>query len=258
MVISYIAYVTVQIRDTNMSTQLTIEQVKKDMPLKKGVITQDAVDIINASLNDPEFQGESLVQTAAIYEAVLRGARASIPEYLNAIRFCAYMSTNNSNYTEAYKKVFSDREFVRLRRDLPTDDPRYGELTSAASRYRRTKLVTDILTASQVPLDLIFTGHRYKAIGVLADVMENGKYDRDKINAAKELLAATKGPENMKIELDVGVSESSAVQQLNDQLAEIAGRSLKHLQAGSTSLKELGAMKVINDDILEGEFKQND
>lgn len=239
-----------------MSTQLTIEQVKKDMPLKKGIITQDAVDIINASLNDPEFQGESLVQTAAIYEAVLRGARASIPEYLNAIRFCAYMSTNNSNYTEAYKKVFSDREFVRLRRDLPTDDPRYGELTSAASRYRRTKLVTDILTASQVPLDLIFTGHRYKAIGVLAEVMENGKYDRDKINAAKELLAATKGPDNVKIELDVGISESSAVDQLNDQLAAIAGRSLKHLEAGATSLKELGAMKVIDSDIIEGEVSE--
>ena len=241
-----------------MSRELTLADVKNAMPLRKGAITQEAVDIINASQNDPEFQGESLVQTAGIYESVLKGARASVPEYLNAIRFCAYMSTNDSNYTEAYKKVFSNRDFVQQRMNLPTNDPRYGELTSAASRYRRTKLVTDILTVSQVPLDLIFTGHRYKAIGVLAEVMESGKYDRDRINAAKELLAATKGPENMKIELDVGVSESSAVQQLNDQLAEIAGRSLKHLQAGSTNLKELGAMKVTSDDILEGEFKQND
>jgi hypothetical protein len=241
-----------------MSKELTLADVKSAMPLRKGAITQEAVDIINASQNDPEFQGESLVQTAGIYESVLKGARASVPEYLNAIRFCAYMSTNDSNYTEAYKKVFSNRDFVQQRINLPTNDPRYGELTSAASRYRRTKLVTDILTASQVPLDLIFTGHRYKAIGVLAEVMESGKYDRDRINAAKELLAATKGPDNMKIELDVGVSESSAVQQLNDQLAEIAGRSLKHLEAGSTNLKELGAMKVTSDDILEGEFKQND
>jgi|SaaInl85LU_5_DNA_1037374.scaffolds.fasta_scaffold14484_5 hypothetical protein len=241
-----------------MSKELTLADVKSAMPLRKGAITQEAVDIINASQNDPEFQGESLVQTAGIYESVLKGARASVPEYLNAIRFCAYMSTNDSNYTEAYKKVFSNRDFVQQRMHLPTNDPRYGELTSAASRYRRTKLVTDILTASQVPLDLIFTGHRYKAIGVLAEVMESGKYDRDRINAAKELLAATKGPDNMKIELDVGVSESSAVQQLNDQLAEIAGRSLKHLEAGSTNLKELGAMKVTSDDILEGEFKQND
>ena len=239
-----------------MGKLLTLPEVQQAMPKKKNFITQEAVDIINASQNDPEFQGESLLQTAATYEAVLRGARASVPEYLNAIRFCAYMTTNNSNYTEAYKKVFSDREFVKERVNLPTTDPKYGELTSAASRYRRTKLVTDILTASQVPLDLIFTGHRYKAIGILADVMENGKYDRDRINAAKELLAATKGPDNVKIELDVGVSESSAVQQLNDQLAEIAGRSLKHLQAGATSLNELGAMRVVDSDIIDVDVEE--
>lgn len=237
-----------------MGQLLTLDDVKRALPKKKNYVTQEAVDIINASLNDPEFQGESLLQAASLYEAVLKGARASVPEFLNAVRFCAYMSTNGSNYTEAYKKVFQDREFVQTRMNLPTDDPKYGELTSAASRYRRSKLVTDLLTASQVPLDLIFTGHRYKAIGVLAGIMENGKYDRDRINAAKELLAATKGPDNVKIELDVGVSESSAITQLNDQLAEIAGRSLKHLQAGSTSLNELGALKVKDDDILEGEY----
>lgn len=237
-----------------MGALLTIEDVKLALPKKKNFITQEAVDIINASMDDPEFQGESLIQTASTYESVLRGARASVPEYLNAIRFCAYMVTNDSNYTEAYKKVFADREFVKERANLPTTSPKYTELTSAASRYRRTKLVTDILTASQVPLDLIFTGHRYKAIGILANIMETGKYDRDRINAAKELLAATKGPENVKVELDIGVSESSAVQQLNDQLADIASRSLKHLTAGSTSLKELGAMRVINDDIIEGEI----
>ena len=237
-----------------MGQLLTIDDVKRALPKKKNYVTQEAVDIINASMNDPEFQGESLLQSASIYEAVLKGARASVPEFLNAVRFCAYMSTNGSNYTEAYKKVFADREFVKVRMDLPSDDPKYGELTSAASRYRRSKLVTDLLTASQVPLDLIFTGHRYKAVGVLAHIMENGKYDRDRINAAKELLAATKAPDNVKIELDVGVSESSAIQQLNDQLAEIAGRSLKHLEAGSTNLNELGAMKVKEEDIIEGEF----
>ena len=117
---------------------------------------------------------------------------------MNAIRFCAYLITMDDNYTEAYKKVFGDRDFVKERMHLPTDDPRYKELTSAASRYRNTsKLVTEILTLSQAPLDLMFMGARYKAIGVLADIMENGRFDRDKINAAKELLAATKGAEKM-------------------------------------------------------------
>lgn len=237
-----------------MGEMITLDQLKEALPRKKNLVTQEALDIINASLNDPEFQGESLLQTASIYESVLKGTRASIPEYLNAIRFCAYMITNDSNYTEAYKKVFADRKFVKERVNLDTRDPKYAELTSAASRYRRTKLVTDILTSSQVPLDLIFTGERYKALRVLADVMQNGRYDRDRINAAKELLAATKGPENVKIELDVGVKESSAVEQLNDELAKMAARQKAMLESGASNLQEFGAMKVVDHKILEGEY----
>lgn len=228
-----------------MNQLITLEDVQNAMPAKGKTITQEAVDIINASLHDPEFQGESLLKTACIYEGVLKGARATMPEYLNAIRFCAYISTEQSNYTEAYKKVFCDRDFVKERKDFPSDHPKYIELCSAASRYRRTKLVVDILTASQVPLDMIFTGYRYKAIGVLAEIMQNSKYDRDKINAAKELLAATKGPDNVKIKLDVGVSDSNALEQLDEQLSSIAAKQLTLLEHGAGNLKEFGAMKVV-------------
>ncbi len=235
-----------------MNELVTLEDVKKVMPAKSKAITQEAVDIINASRNDPEFQGESLLKTACIYESVLKGARATLPEYLNAIRFCAYISTEQSSYVEAYKKVFQDRDFVKERWDLATDDTKYIELCSAASRYRKTKLVVDILTASQVPLDMIFSGYRYKAIGVLADIMQTSKYDRDKINAAKELLAATKGADNVKIELDVGVQETSAVAQLNEQLAEMAAKQKMMLEAGASDLKDFGSMKVV-EEIEEGE-----
>ena len=234
-----------------MGELVTIEDIKQALPKKKGAVTQEAVDIINASLTDPEFQGESLLKTACIYESVLRNARASIPEFLNAIRFCAYISSEDSNYTEAYKRVFMDRDFVKERRNAPTDSQKYIELTSAASRYRRSKLVVDLLTVSQVPLDLIFSGQRYKAIGVLANLMQTARYDRDKINAAKELLAATKGAENVKIELDVGVKESSAVVQLQEQLAGIAAKQKQLLEHGVSDLSEFGAMKVV--EIEEGE-----
>ena len=238
-----------------MSSSVTLEEVKRVMPLKSSFITQESVDIINRSVNEPEFQGESLLQTASIYENVLKGSRSSVPEYLNAIRFCAYMMTNDSNYTEAYKKVFSDRTFVSSRVNLPTDSPKYAELTSAASRYRRTKLVVDILTASQVPLDLIFSGYRYKALGVLAEIMVEGRYDRDRVSAAKELLIATKGPDNIKIELDVGVKEDSALQQLNDQLNRVAATQHNLLSSNASNLEDFGSMSVkSSDEILEAEF----
>lgn len=237
-----------------MTKLVTLEEVKSAMTYRSNYVTQEAVDIINKSVTEPEFQGESLLQTAVTYESVLKGVKASIPEYLNAIRFCAYMVSNDSNYTEAYKRVFYDRDFVKERKDLPTDSVKYAELTSAASRYRRTKLVVDILTVSQVPLDMIFAGYRYKAISVLAEIMMEGRFDRDRVNAAKELLAATKGPENVKIELDVGIKEDSAVKQLNDQLAVMAARQREMLESGASSLSEFGSMKVKDVDVIEGEY----
>ena len=215
---------------------ITKEEIQTRLPSRKNTVTDEVVDIINRAATEPEFQGESLLQTAAVYENVMIRNKASIKDYLNAIRFCAYLITMDDNYTEAYKKVFGDRDFVKERMNLPTDDPRYKELTSAASRYRNTsKLVTEILTLSQAPLDLMFMGARYKAIGVLADIMENGRFDRDKVNAAKELLAATKGAEKMQLDIGIGTTDKAInlQEQLNQQIAQLVANQQLMLQTGA-------------------------
>ena len=222
--------------------EVTLFDLQCAMPSKKNLVTQEIVDIINKVQEEPEFQGESLLQTMVTYQSVLQAAKVGIKEYINAIRFCAYLISMDDNYTEAYKRTFHDRKFVKDRVALDTRDPRYGELTSAASRYRRSRLVVDILTLSQVPMELMFGGLRYKAVGVLADVMMNAKYDRDRIAAAKELLMATKS-DNIKVDLDIKVNENSAVADLKAQLAQMAATQVTYLQSGTTSLQELGAMK---------------
>ena len=222
--------------------EVTLFDLQCAMPAKKNLVTQEIVDIINKVQEEPEFQGESLVQTMVTYQSVLQKAKVGIKEYISAIRFCAYLISMDDNYTEAYKRTFYDRKFVKDRVTLDTSDPRYGELTSAASRYRRSKLVVDILTLSQVPMELMFSGLRYKAVGVLANVMMTAKYDRDKIAAATQLLLATKS-DNIKVDLDIKVSENSAVTDLRTQLAQMAATQTAYLQSGTTTLQELGAMK---------------
>lgn len=222
--------------------EVTLFDLQCAMPAKKNLVTQEIVDIINKVQEEPEFQGESLVQTMVTYQSVLQKAKVGIKEYISAIRFCAYLISMDDNYTEAYKRTFYDRKFVKDRITLDTSDPRYGELTSAASRYRRSKLVVDILTLSQVPMELMFAGLRYKAVGVLANVMMTAKYDRDKVAAATQLLLATKS-DNIKVDLDIKVSENSAVMDLRTQLAQMAATQTAYLQSGTTTLQELGAMK---------------
>ena len=233
---------------------VTIEELQKALPSRKNTITDEIVEIINKSQDDPEFQGESLLQTAITYENVMMNNKAGIKEYIDAIRFCAYLISLEDNYTEAYKKTFSYRDFVKNRLDVTPDSSKYRELTNAASRYRRSKLVVDLLTFSQVPLDILFSGYRYKAIGVLANEMETAAYSRDRIAAAKELLLAVKGPENKKIELEIGVKESSAIANLNQQLTELANSSLVQLESGQVDLVRLGSMvakEEIEDAIYE-------
>ena len=242
-----------------MSTELTVgltkEDIQRAMPNRKNSITDEIVDIINRSQTEPEFQGESLLQTAVTYENVLAQNKTGIKQYLNAIRFCSYLIAMDDNFTEAYKKTFFDTDFVKNRMECDTNSVKYRELTSAASRYRKSKLVVDILTVSQVPLHLMFTGMQYKALGVLNEVMMTAKLDRDRINAAKEILTATKAPEHVKIDLDVGVKENSAVQQLNEQLAQMASKQKLMLESGTQTLDEFGAMKVKADDVIDAEVE---
>lgn len=228
------------------SQTISKEEIQKRLPSRKNTITDEIVDIINKSQTEPEFQGESLLQTATTYEKVMQQNRVGIKEYLNALRFCAYLISMDDNITEAYKKTFADRDFVLDRLDADVGSVGYNELTSAASRFRRSKLVVDILTVSQIPLELMFTGARYKAVMVLADIMETSRYDRDRINAADKLLTHT-ASKDIKIDLDIGVKESSAVVSLQNQLAELAARQKLMLEAGATDLDKLGAMKVVDE-----------
>lgn len=237
------------------STTITKEDIQKAMPSRKNTITDEIVELINASQNEAEFQGEGLLQTAATYEQLMLKNKSSMRQYLDAIRFCAYMISMNDNATEAYKKTFFYRDFVKERMDAPTDSDKYKELVASANRYKNNSaLVRDIMTYSQLPLKLMYRGYGYEAMGVLHQIMHYGKLDRDRVQAARSILEMIKDDETVKIELDIGVKEGSAIQQLNDQLTEFANKSLIHLSHGTTDINRLGAMKVRDTAIEDAEI----
>lgn len=231
-----------QIVKTNQRT-VTVEDLKKALPSRKSTITDEIVDMINASQTEAEFQGETLLESMITYEKVMNTNKAGIREYLYAVKFCAYLMSMEDNLTEAYKKTFSDRDFVHARMDAAPGSDDYNALTSAASRYRKSKLVVDLLTISQVPIGIMFGAARYKAVMTLADIMVNSRYDRDRINAADKLLMHTES-KDIKIDLEIGVREDSAVTNLTNQLSELAARQKLMLEAGATDLGKLGAMRA--------------
>ena len=223
---------------------------------KNRVFTDEALELIKKSVEEPEFKAESLLQTAITYQDVLTKVPCSITEYLNAIRFSAYLASNGENVLDAYKRTFSFRNFVFERLNAPVDSTGYNELVAASSRYYRSKLVRELITASQLPMEFIFRGERYKAVLVLANLMQTARLDRDKIAAAKGLLEATEAPKDAVMSVNLNTPESNALEHLNDQLAVIAARQKTLIEAGVTDVNTFGGMKVEN--TVEGEIVDSD
>lgn len=239
---------------TKPATEVTIDDMKRLFPKRKESITEELIEIINDANNNPFFSGDEFMTTIITYKDVMEKNKASLKDYLAAVRFCAYLESEDYNITEAYKKSHCHTEFVRARLDVATNSAEYKQLTNAASRFRKRPMVVQILTQSQLGLHLMFQGEQYRAINVLSDIMVNGRSEMARVAAAKELLANTKAPETHKLELDIGIRNESAMESLNAQLAQFALQSMEQLKNGKVDLSTLGAMAVA-EEVIDAEVE---
>ena len=76
---------------------LTVEDVQNALPSRKNAITQELVDVLNEVKDEAEFQGEPLLNTAVVYEKLMINNKSSVREFVDAIRFCAYLVTMDDN-----------------------------------------------------------------------------------------------------------------------------------------------------------------
>ncbi len=234
---------------------LTVAKLRDIFPGKKATITQETVDLINETQKNPEFDGHKMIDNMMSLQNVMMKNSGSMVDFINAVKFCAFLEVDNK-YIEAYKNTFYDRDFVKLRAGAAAGSKEYKELTSAASRYRKSPMVVDILTQANVPLYLMFQGTTYEAVNVLADEMTSARHSKDRIAAAKAILEHVKPPENVKVELDIGVSGGSALEDLNAQLEAVAGNQMKLLENGAMSIGEMGAMKPKDEDAIDVEVDE--
>lgn len=199
---------------------------------KKFLVTDEALDLINKSITEPEFDGFRFIDTMITYQSALAQDRVSLEDYVNAIRFCSYLEVSNGNATEAYIKAFRHRPFVSERMNIDKSSDDFKNITSAATRYRKNPLVINILTQAEVPLYLMFQGYRYQAINRLVTEMNEAKLPKDRITAADKLLTHLTPPENIKVELDVGIKKDNIVDQYETMIANMVSKQKELLQAG--------------------------
>ena len=232
--------------------EVTVDTLKMYFPTKSHTITQELADTINEAQNAPDMAIEGFMENLVEYRGVMEKCQASMKEYIRAVKFCAFLEFTDYNITEAYKLSRINDKFVKDRWDAPTDSPKYRELTSAASRYyNKTNLVKQILLQADMPWHILLQGAKYTAMSVLMKEVTEAAYSRDRIAAAKEILAAVKRPENQKVELEIGFNDTvkSFQEQFDEKMGKMAEMQLKRLQSGET-IKDVQKL-----DILEAEYE---
>ena len=234
---------------------VTAEFLKQRFPGKAKTIDDELVDLINSANNDPEFNGNEFINTMVTYSSVMHKNSVSMEEYVVALKFCAYLESTNDNYTQAYIKARSHEEFVQERMNAPTSSELYKQLTNAASRYRKTPLVKDILITANMPLHLMFRGESYRAIAVLAEEMTTAMYSKDRIAAADKLLVHVKAPENLKVELDIGIKQENMIEKYEAMINQLVVSQKQQIASGGNLTAITNVSIVQPSEYLDGEVE---
>lgn len=235
-------------------SSITAEYLKEKFPAKAKTITPELVELINTANNDPEFNGNEFIDTMITYQGVMNKNKASIEDFVKAVKFCAYLEAEEGNYTQAYIKSRMGEEFVMARMNQPTDSSLYKQLTYAASRYRsQSPIVRDLLIQASMPEHLLYRSARHAAFGTLYTEMTTAQYSKDRINAADKLLVHTAPPQEIKMELDIGVKEDSIIDKYKSMINELVSTQKEKIVAGGDlkAITNIAIIKTDSSDIID-------
>lgn len=218
---------------------ITKEMVLRALPDKaRRGINDELITQINDTLNDPDMY-ESYRDNFLSYMNVLADGRFKIEDYLNAVKYVTQKLLGKSN-TDAYMVTFPDRWKDMHHRGLTSK-----EMSSIISAYNKTKLVNLIFEQTMIPTWVINQDLYQKAINVQAELMLTANSEKVRSDAANSLLIHLKPPEVKKVELDIGVKDTSAIEQLKMATIELASQQKRMIEMGIVSAQDVAETKLI-------------
>ncbi len=218
---------------------LTREQLQEALPYKfKRTVNQELVDQINTTLSDPDMY-ETYRDNLLSYISVMKDGRFKLSDYVNAVKYVSNKLLGCTNL-DAYIKTFPDKYQSWLVRKVSQKD-----ISAYIAGYNKTKLVNLIYEQSLIPSWVLNQDMYQKALNVQADLMLNAKSEMVRTNAANSLLNQLKPPTTQKVELDIAVTESSAVAALRQQTMELVAAQKLAVQSGSLTMKEVAESRII-------------
>ena len=220
-------------------TLLTTEQFKQVVPNQfKACVSQELIDQINQTLADPDMY-ETYRDNLLGYAHVMKEGKFKMEDYINAIKYCSHKIMGASNI-DAYVKTFPDKYQAMLSAGKNAKD-----ISSFVTSYNKNKLVNLILEQSMIPSWVLNQDMYQKALNVQCELMMTANSEKVRSDAANSLLTHLKPPEVTKVELDIGLKKDSAMDDLKQNLAELALMQKQFISAGVTQVKDLAQQKLV-------------
>lgn len=233
--------------DTNLpqtitpSTGLSVEQFRHALPdnLKKTV-NQELIDKINKTLSDPEMY-ENYRDNLMSYTKVLNDGRFKMDSYVDAVKYVSHKLMGSTDI-DAYVKTFPDKYQDFLQRGVSGKD-----IASYVCAYNKGKLVNLIREQTLIPTWILNQDLYQKALNVQAELMITAKSEKVRSDAANSLLTHLKQPETTKVQLDIGVKETSVIGDLRASVMALTAVHRDQIRAGMRTAQEVAHSSLVVD-----------
>ena len=218
---------------------LELEAVRKLVPkTQRGLITQDFVDRITASVADTEV-AEQFKENFITYINVLSKGRYKMEDYVSAVKYISFKLLGYSNI-KAYAATFPER-YQRLK------DEGQQQIEAYVSMYARGKLVNQIYEQTMVPTYVLNAPLHQEALNELAMMIKDPDVrGMTKVKACEAILQYTKQPEVVKGELTIGIEQSDTINDLREVTENLADTYRVMLEKKGVRLKDVAEANIID------------
>ena len=228
-----------------MSAALTEEQFKAALPadMKKSV-NPVLVMRINNILDSPE-EWENFKENLLSYTSVLQQGKFKMDSYINAVRYVGYKVMGCTN-KEAYQRTFPEKyaQFV-------ADGVAQKDIASYSTAYNKSKLVNLIFEQTLIPTHILNAPLFQQALNVQASIMNDVDVSaKVRSDAANSLLTHLKAPETKKVELDIGISQGSVIEDYQNAMAKMVEQQMKLISAGG-DVKQIANAPIVNQEVID-------
>lgn len=230
-----------------MAEALTVEQFKEALPAgMKRDINPLLIMNINNTLSNPE-EWEMYKENLLNFTRVLQMGRFKMDQYINAVRYVGFKVMGCTN-KDAYRKTFPDKYARFQAQGVATKD-----IASYTTAYNKSKLVNLIFEQTLIPSHILNAPMFQKAINVQAEIMmDEDVSPKVRSDAANSLMTHLKAPETKKVELDIGTTAGSIIDDYEKVMKQMVAKQLELIgQGGDVKSIANATIKPVSGEVID-------